>query len=73
MVTYSQYELEEEYDDMIDECSEEIKIGYISFLASRVLKECDPIAYRCGLNDYASEMGLDWDGDGFWTDEDEEE
>jgi len=72
MVTYSQYELEEEYDDMIDECSEEIKIGYISFLPSRVLKECDPIAYRCGLSDYASDMNLDWNGVE-WTDEDEEE
>lgn len=42
-----------QYNDMIDESSEtRIKIGCIEFEASRVLEELDPIAYRCGLNDY---------------------
>lgn len=41
-----------QYDDMINETTDTIKIGYIEFEASRVLEELDPIAYRCGLNDY---------------------
>lgn len=45
---------EESYDDMLDECYEPYKIGCCTFYASQVLKECDPIAYRCGLSDYQS-------------------
>jgi hypothetical protein len=48
-------ENEEEYNDMLDECYEEIKIGYITFSPSRVLKELDPIAYNVGMDDYNSE------------------
>ncbi len=40
------------YNDMINECTPIIKIGYIEFEASRVLEELDPIAYSCGLDDY---------------------
>lgn len=43
---------EEDYDDMLDECYDEISIGGITFNPSQVLKECDPTAYRCGFNDY---------------------
>lgn len=44
-------ENEEEYDDFLDELGD-VKIGNMSYLASRVLKEVDPIAYRCGHSDY---------------------
>jgi hypothetical protein len=40
------------YDNFLDECSGIIEIGYIKFDASRILKELDPIAYKCGLSDY---------------------
>ena len=43
---------EEDYDNMLDECYPDIKIGYISFSASRILSELDPIAYNCGFSDY---------------------
>ena len=42
----------EMYNDMLNECTATIQIGYIEFEPSRVLEEMDPIAYRCGLNDY---------------------
>jgi hypothetical protein len=48
----TQAELIEMYEEMINECTEEMKIGHISFEASRVLKELDPIAYNCGLSDF---------------------
>ena len=45
-------DLVSQYDEMINETTNIIKIGYIEFEPSRVLEELDPIAYRCGLNDY---------------------
>lgn len=45
---------EEEYDEFLDECYGEVVIGCITFSPSTVLRECDPIAYRCGLTDYDS-------------------
>lgn len=52
-------ELEEQdesadFDDALD-CNGPIKIGGLKYQASRVLKEVDPTAYRCGLNDYNDE------------------
>ena len=45
---------EEQYDDMLNECYDEV----FGILPSRILSECDPIAYRCGMNDYLD--GLDF-------------
>ena len=44
---------ERNYDDELDETHQDYKIMGLSFSASRVLKECDPIAYKCGVNDLA--------------------
>ncbi len=46
----------EQYDDMLDECYPE---GPMNISASRILKECDPIAYRCGFLDWLDSMELD--------------
>ena len=45
-------ELEELYDDWLDEVYEPYVIGEIEFSASTVLKECDPIAYRVYKSDW---------------------
>ncbi len=47
-------EVENSYDDFINENYEEVKIGYCTFYASDILKKLDPIAYNCGLDDYVS-------------------
>ena len=42
--------------DQFDECLDEegnIKVAGCTFYPSQILKECDPVAYRCGLNDFA--------------------
>lgn len=39
------------YDDMLDECSSCCDMCK-QYGAARILKEFDPIAYRCGKNDY---------------------
>lgn len=42
------------YDEMLDECFDFAEVGgpFSHMLASRVLVQCDPIAYRCGFNDW---------------------
>ena len=42
----------EQYDEMLDECYGEVRLGSLTFSPSRVLKEMDPVAYRCWFNDW---------------------
>ena len=51
----------QEYNDFIDETNPMVKIGYLEFYPSTVLKECDPIAYDCGFDDYMDSIGVDRD------------
>lgn len=44
--------VDENLDDFIDEENEEVSIGSLTYSASQVLQEVDPIAYRC----YASDL-----------------
>lgn len=52
---------DENYDEGLDEIYGEIMIGNISFLPSRILKELDPIAYRCGFSDYIDSLDIEDD------------
>jgi hypothetical protein len=45
-------ELEEMFDQMLDECYPVVKIGEMTFYPSQILKECDPIAYRIGVSEF---------------------
>ena len=48
---------ESDYDDWLDELEYDgVKVGSLTFQASDVLKNCDPIAYRCGFTDYQESM-----------------
>jgi hypothetical protein len=51
---------EAQFDAMLDECYSFDKVGgpFAHMLPSRVLKELDPVAYRCGVNDY--EDSCEW-------------
>ena len=49
------YEL---YDDMLNDCYPMVKFGYLEYLPSQVLKEVDPIAYRCGFHDFLDSAEL---------------
>lgn len=53
-VEVSKNEVENSYDDFIDESYEAVKIGCCTFYASNILKKLDPIAYNCGIDDYVS-------------------
>lgn len=51
------YELEELYKEMLDECYPPVKVAGMEYDTSRALYELDPIAYRTGFNDWLD--GLD--------------
>ena len=57
--TISEHEAYEMYDEMLDECHEDVKVCGMTYNTSRVLKEVDPIAYRCGFSDYTSHLEED--------------
>ena len=42
------------YDDILDECYSSYKAFDMEFYPSQILRECDPIAYRCGISDEQS-------------------
>lgn len=50
----NQIDLEDCYNDMLNDVYGEIDICGMKVWASVALKRIDPIAYRCGMNDYES-------------------
>lgn len=49
---YTSEELEEMFDEMLDETGEPAKVGSLQFSPSEVLHNCDPVAYRIGLDEF---------------------
>lgn len=59
---------EARFDEMLDECYSFDSVGgpFAHMSPSRVLKEMDPIAYRCGVNDYEDGEGwVEVDGESY--------
>jgi hypothetical protein len=56
---YTETEIEEQYNEMLDECYPVVKIGYMEFYPSQILKNCDPIAYQIGLSEYEDTLEED--------------
>lgn len=54
-------DVEARFNDMLDESYSFDSVGgpFACMSPSRVLLECDPIAHRCGVNDYADSLGKD--------------
>lgn len=44
--------LHEQYSEMLDDAYPEIVFGSSTYYPSNVLAEVDPVAYRCGFNDW---------------------
>ncbi len=42
---------DEEYEELIDEISEPVKIGSLEYSAGHTLREVDPIAFRVGKSE----------------------
>lgn len=45
-------EMEEQHDEMVNDCYPVTKIGYLEFSAADILKSCDPIAYQISVSEY---------------------
>lgn len=57
MAKHTEYELEELFNEFLDECVESMDIFGMKYWPSTVLKECDPIAYNVTMSDWLD--GLD--------------
>lgn len=53
---------EDQYIEALNEQGE-IKIGYLTFSPADIVKELDPTAYRCGLNDYIDGISVEDDSE----------
>lgn len=51
-------ELYESFDDALDQ-QDPFKIGILTYYPSQILKNCDPIAYRLGVDEYADLLAGD--------------
>jgi len=48
----SEYQLDQDYAEMLDECYGDVDICGMLYNTSRTLREVDPTAYRCGFLDW---------------------
>jgi hypothetical protein len=49
-------DLEEAFEQFVRECyPEETKVGWMTFDTVRLMKECDPVGWRCILADFESQ------------------
>lgn len=49
-----------QYRDMLDDVYGTVDVCWLKYLASDLLFEVDPTAYRCWLNDFADSMDDEW-------------
>ena len=59
--------LEEWFNDMLDDCYEDVVIAGLAYSASVAFKRIDPIAYRVAMNDYESCLRTDYEYDGSYA------
>ena len=59
--------LEEWFNDMLDECYQDVVIAGLTYSASVAFKRIDPIAYRVALNDYESTLRSDYENYGSYA------
>lgn len=52
---------EELFEEMLDDCYEQVTLGNLSWYPSHVMKNLDPIAFKCGVSEYID--GLVEDGE----------
>jgi hypothetical protein len=56
MARLTDYEIEEQFKDYLDDCYPPVKFGDMEYAPSYALRELDPIAYRVWLSDYEGTM-----------------
>ena len=53
------YDYEDQFDESLDDSIPEIEIGCLTYSPSHVLKNIDPTAYRCSLNDFIDSLDVE--------------
>lgn len=43
------FDIEEDFNCVLDDCYEDVKVFESFYSVKQILKECDPVAYRCAL------------------------
>jgi hypothetical protein len=59
MSDLTQEQLEQSFDELMDEIYPVVKFGELTFYPSNILKTCDPIAYQISVSeheDYLAEL-----------------
>jgi len=46
---------EQEFEELLNGCYEPVKIGFCEWDAGHVMKELDPVSFRCGVSDMLSD------------------
>ena len=59
--------LGEYFDDMLDDCYQDVVIAGLAYSASVAFKRIDPIAYRVAMSDYESYLRTDYENDGSYA------
>lgn len=52
---YTYSELEDLYEETLDDIYDDVEIGNLSYSTGWVLRKVDPVAFRCGVSDWSSE------------------
>lgn len=52
---YFYHELEDMYEEMLNECYEPVSICGFNYDQGHALRNLDPIAFRCGVSDWEGE------------------
>lgn len=55
---YFYHELEDQYEELLNDCHEVVRICDMKYDAGDVLRAVDPIAFRCGVSDW---VGVDFE------------
>ncbi len=51
----SPIDAEEQFEELLSETCETVKVGCCEWDAGYVMKELDPVAFRCGVSDYLAD------------------
>lgn len=52
---YTYSELENLYEETLNDIYDDVKIGELTFSAGQIVRNLDPVAFRCGVSDWSSE------------------
>lgn len=58
---YTEHELRSMFDDYLNSTTNTVVLWGMHYEPAYVLREVDPIAYRCMFADWMSEEGLDYE------------